>query len=243
MTIHTCTRCPLRFTNRAELADHMSHDHHVPHEVLEAITYPGAQEARPLYRSFAEDDGVHRILLIANQTLGSDELMATMHDAQRAHERLAVFVVVPATPSEHLTSAPGAGRPASADRGLDSRTDDAGLAQARFRLRRAIGMLTDAGIVAHGRIGDPNPLRAAAPVIAEEHIDEIVLCTLDEGLSRWLRADLPEALRRRFTMPVTVITVTLSDDGPQSWSVDLTDAMAATQELANDAVSHMPHLR
>lgn len=207
MTVHTCIRCPLRFTNRAELADHMAHDHRVPGEVLEVLAYPGAQEARPLYRQFAADDGVHRILLIANQTLGSEAVMATMHARLRAHERVSVFVVVPATPSEHLASAPGAGRPAAAEDGLDARTDDAGLAQARFRLRRAVSMLTDVGIVAHGQIGDANPLRAAAGVMTTEPIDEIVLCTLYHTLSRWLRADVPTALRRQYDVPVTAIVV------------------------------------
>ncbi|AXV09389.1 hypothetical protein DVS28_a4728 [Euzebya pacifica] len=230
MTIHTCIRCPLRFTNRAELADHMAHDHRVPGEVLEVLAYPGAHEARPLYRQFASDDGVHRILLIANQTLGSESVMATMHARLRAHERVSVFVVVPATPSEHLASAPGAGRPAAAEAGLDARTDDAGLAQARFRLRRAVAMLTDVGIVAHGRIGDANPLRAAASVMTAEPIDEIVLCTLDHALSRWLRADVPTALRRQYDVPVTAIVVPpgAEEDAP-------TDDLAVNGTLAAEA--------
>ncbi|WP_370327316.1 hypothetical protein [Euzebya sp.] len=210
MSIHTCTRCPLRFTNRAELADHMEHDHHVPHALLEQMAYPGVHAAEPLYRSLAGDDGVQTILLLANQGIGSDALREVMADRVASHDRVAVFVVVPATPSAHLASAPGGGRLASPDRGLRDRTDDVGVAQARFRLRTAIEILRDLGIAAHGRVADPNPVVAASRAIADEPIDEIVLTTLSPDMSQWLHADLPALLARRFELPVHTITAETS---------------------------------
>lgn len=204
MSIHTCTRCPLRFTNRAELADHMSHDHHVPHELLEQLSYPEARQAEPLYRSLVDD--VHTVLLIANQTLGSQALADAMSALEADHDRLTTYVLVPATPSTHMATAPGGGMPASPAAGLDARTDDVGVAQARWRLRTTIGMLSELGIVAHGSIGDPNPLTAAARIIATEPIDEILVSTLDPQTSRWLRADLPAAMEHRFGLPVRTLT-------------------------------------
>jgi hypothetical protein len=207
MTVHTCTRCPLRFPNRAELADHLEHDHHVPHHLLEQLSYPGAAQAEPLYRSLVDDD-VHTVLVIANQTLGSDVLAQAMGELKRQHDRLSAYVLVPATPSVHLATAPGGGMPASPASGLDARTDDVGVAQARWRLRTAVAALADLGIAAHGSVGDPNPVTAAATVIASEPIDEILVSTLDPTTSRWLRADLPAALGHRFGLPVRTLSVT-----------------------------------
>ncbi|HUG86035.1 MAG TPA: hypothetical protein VMM13_15840, partial [Euzebya sp.] len=83
MTVHTCIRCPLRFATRAEMADHMTHDHQLPPAVLEQVSYPGAREAEPLYRSLSLQDDVHTVLLIANQTLGSPDI------AQAVRQRVA----------------------------------------------------------------------------------------------------------------------------------------------------------
>jgi hypothetical protein len=205
MSVHTCTRCPLRFATRAELADHLSLDHHLTAESLRGLTYPGASEAAPLYRAMALDDDVHTVLLIANQTLGSAAVAEALRDRRTAHDRLAVYVLVPATPSTHLATAPGGGRPVAPGEG--DRTDDVGLAQARWRLRTALQSLRELGITAHGSVGDPNPLTAAADVIAVEPIDEIIVSTLDPRMSRWLRLDLPAALHRRFGLPVDTVTV------------------------------------
>lgn len=187
----------------------MEHDHQVPHHVLEQLAYPGSSEAEPLYRSLVADD-VHTILLIANQGIGSDALADTMRRHMDAHDQLTVYVIVPATPSSHLATAPGGGRRAAPGRGLAERTDDVGVAQARFRLRTAIAALRGLGIAAHGRVGDPNPLTAAARVIAEEPVDEIVVSTLDPAMSVWLHADLPAMLERRFGLPVSTIAIEAS---------------------------------
>ncbi len=208
MAVHSCIRCPLRFRTRAELTDHLDHDHHVPAGMLGQYRYPEADAAEPLYRELVLEDGVHTILLIANQTLGSTSLLTAMRRARAHHDRLTVFVLVPATPQDHLVTGPGGGRPAAATEGLEVRTDDAGVAQARWRLRSAVTALTGMGIAAHGRIGDPNPVTAAAGVIAAEPIDEILVSTLDPQMSRWLHQDLPATLERRFGLPVT----TLVDD-------------------------------
>lgn len=205
MAVHTCTRCPLRFPNRAELADHLALDHHIPAEALTGLTYPGASAAAPLYRAMALQDDVHTVLLIANQTLGTAAVAEAVRDRVTAHSRLAVYVLVPATPSTHLQTAPGGGQPAAP--GTEGRTDDVGLAQARWRLRTALEGLRHLGVTAHGRIGDPNPVTAAAEVIAVEPIDEIVVSTLDPRTSRWLRGDLPAVLERRFGLPVDTVVV------------------------------------
>jgi hypothetical protein len=203
MTVHTCIRCPLRFTNRAELADHLELDHGLTAQVLSPLAYPAAPVADPLYPSRVEDD-VHTVLVVANQTLGHGVLADIVGRLIPQHDHLAVSVVVPATPSSHLPGPAGVAGPTTD--GLDSRTDEAGLAYARWRLRTALRALADLGVQAHGTVGDPNPVIAVAAVVAVEPIDEIVLSTLDPALSRWLRADLPGVLGRRFGLPVTTMT-------------------------------------
>lgn len=208
VSIHTCPRCPLRFTNKAELMDHLDVDHHVPSDMLSELRYPGAHEAEPLYRTSAADDGVHSVLLIANQTLRPDRILPLLERIEHADEEpLSVYVLVPATP-ERLLSAPTGDAPVSSQgwSDLNTQADDAGVATARYRLRNALKTLQEAGITAHGSVGDPNPVASAAKVMAEHPIDEILVSTLTRGHSRWLHADLPTALRTRFGLPVTVVS-------------------------------------
>ena len=210
MSVHTCPRCPLRFAMRAELVDHLDHDHHVPAGALGELHYPGAPEQAPLYRSTAADDGVQSVLLIANQTLDGGRVVAMLEQIRTGEEPFAVYVLVPATPVGLLRDAPGEARMDS-HVGVDARADDAGVAAARFRLRQALTVLQEAGIDAHGSVGDPNPVAAAAKVMAEENIDEVLLSTLSRENSRWLHADVPLALERRLGLKVTVLSADDAD--------------------------------
>lgn len=208
MTVHQCSRCQLRFSTRAELIDHVEVDHHVATDQLRRYAYPGARSAEPLYREFVRDvSDVHRVLLVANQTL-TDPHLTLLAEAWRARPT-AVYVVVPATPVAHLVHTwdgqlvDARGEPLE---GLEGRADDAGVAQARYRLRQALATLSRLGITADGAIDDPSPLKAVAHVLAEREVDEIVVSSLPIGLSRWLDADLVTALERRFGRPVRVAT-------------------------------------
>jgi hypothetical protein len=55
-------------------------------------------------------------------------------------------------------------------------------------------------------VGDPDPLVAVARALEHEPADEIIVSTLPSGISGWLLADLPSSLKRRFGLPVTVVT-------------------------------------
>lgn len=204
MSVHTCPRCPLRFVTKAELVDHMDHDHHVPADALRDLSYPGASEAEPLYRKTAADDDVQSVLLIANQTLEPDHVLSLLEDIRAGDQEMTVFVLVPATPMR-LMGGPAAGGAVPPSTGLDEKADDSGVATARWRLRRTLDALKDAGITAHGSVGDPNPISAAVEVMKNHPIDEIVVSTLPSGQSRWLHADLPTALQRRFGLKVSVV--------------------------------------
>jgi hypothetical protein len=56
-----------------------------------------------------------------------------------------------------------------------------------------------------GQLGDADPLNAISETLATRQFDEVILSTLPRPISKWLRADLPRQVQRRFGLPVTVI--------------------------------------
>jgi hypothetical protein len=63
------------------------------------------------------------------------------------------------------------------------------------------------GVQIDGGLGDPNPIEAISALLEEQKFDEIIVATLPRRVSRWLRADVPSKVERRFGLPVkTIIT-------------------------------------
>ena len=54
-------------------------------------------------------------------------------------------------------------------------------------------------------IGDSDPVAAARAVMTETEVDEIIVSTLPQRVSRWLRRDVPSRLEN-LGLPVTTIT-------------------------------------
>ncbi|HSD76631.1 MAG TPA: hypothetical protein VLA98_04475 [Solirubrobacteraceae bacterium] len=78
--------------------------------------------------------------------------------------------------------------------------------EAATTLELAIPVL-DAAAGSHvgGVIGPEDPVEAVAEVRAREHVDELILSTLPERVSRWLRRDVPHRLAQ-LGLPLTVVT-------------------------------------
>jgi len=74
--------------------------------------------------------------------------------------------------------------------------------EARQRLRRLLASLDDAGIVAAGMIGDPDPYTAVMNAVQYFHISEIVISTLPEGSSQWVADKLVDRVRDAANVPV-----------------------------------------
>ena len=141
----------------------------------------GCVEPRPVEHvvvDIREEGGPADVLVLANETVVSDELLQRIRD--RAAQSPARFVLVlpqsDATRSEH----PDAER----------------------RLRRALGELRGAGIEAHGWVAHPDPFEAAMQEIQEERIDEIIVSTFGPERSGWLRKDLIQRLKEETRLPV-----------------------------------------
>ncbi len=175
--VHTCPRCELRFERDAELRDHLARDHGVAPESIEPLHYRGREGARP-----GRADG-RRVLVIANRTLNSDQLLARIREmAASAPTRF--FLIVPAD-------------------GAAGESPDEARRLAEARLRHLVDQLHEEGIDAEGAIGEPDPFRAVENILERQRFNEILLSTLPPGLSRWLAADLARRLERNFQLPVT----------------------------------------
>ena len=74
--------------------------------------------------------------------------------------------------------------------------------EARQRLKRLLASLDDAGIVAAGMIGDPDPYTAVMNAVQYFHISEIVISTLPEGSSQWVADKLVERVQAATNVPV-----------------------------------------
>ncbi|SDS50826.1 GABA permease [Friedmanniella luteola] len=147
---------------------------------------------------------MRRYLIVANQTLGGDELVELLR-RRAASEPSEFFLVVPATPVVELV--PGAatavavGGPAV----MPSSPQEA-RALAEQRLAGALERFRAAGATVEGIVGDANPVRAVETAMRGRQFDEIIVSTLPSRLSRWLRADLPRRLEHKTGLPVTHVT-------------------------------------
>lgn len=122
-----------------------------------------------------------RYLIVANQTLNSQQLGETLR--MRAAERATHFhIVVPAThPQDQATPVEG----------------DA-VEIANERLKAAIERFGGFGPTVSGEVGTAEPFDAIRDAVAKERCDSIIVVTLPQKRSRWMRRDLPNRLRRQF---------------------------------------------
>src|SRR4051795_11421958 len=74
--------------------------------------------------------------------------------------------------------------------------------QARARLAQVVERLRNAGLLAAGMIGDPDPYTATMNGLQFFRVDDVVISTLPETRSGWMRADLIERVRRASGKPV-----------------------------------------
>ena len=134
-----------------------------------------------------------RILVIANETVGGDELLAILRrKAEGVQEH--VLVVCPALNS--------------AVRTWTSDEDGARMA-AQQRLDASLAQLERDGIQAEGEVGDGDPVQAIEDALRTFGADEIVISTHPKGRSKWLESDVVGAAKERFDVPITHVVVDL----------------------------------
>jgi hypothetical protein len=133
---------------------------------------------------------VARYLIVANQTLAADQLMERVRQLREDGE-CSFHIVVPATHT----------------RDQAFHTEGASHAVAERRLEAALERFRALGCDAEGEVGDASPFLAVRDcIIADGSYEGIILSTLQPGVSRWLKQDLPHRLERTFGIPVTHLT-------------------------------------
>jgi hypothetical protein len=114
-----------------------------------------------------------KLLVVANQTVDSDELFETLRErAERGP--VSITLIVPQDQQQGMA----------------------------HRLTAALERLHAADIEAEGMLGDVDPCVAVIEVWDPRRYDEVLVSTLPSGTSRWLQIDLPHRIARAVDAPV-----------------------------------------
>ena len=119
-----------------------------------------------------EEPPFRATLVLANKTSSGEELIEHLRE-MAADGRPHLFIAV-------VPQADGSGAAAG---------------EARARLAQMLDRLAAAGLLSSGMIGDPDPYTAAIYALELFRVDDIVISTLPDERSGWLRANLIERIR------------------------------------------------
>jgi hypothetical protein len=142
-----------------------------------------------------------KCLVVANQTLGGDQLMGEVR-RRMATGPSSFYVVVPNTRPAEIIRLLGEPAPFAT---AESEAQHRATLTAQSRLHQTLAQLRAEGADAQGSLGDAEPLTAIADVLAQQPFDEIIISTLPAGISRWLGMDLPHRAERKFNLRVTTV--------------------------------------
>jgi nucleotide-binding universal stress UspA family protein len=150
---------------------------------------------------------MHRVLVVANQTIGGAELTEELRNRIKAGQ-CSFYVLVPNTAAAHYHVVPAAGgfvpMPGLADYAGPA-TDEEATEEATGRLQRILAELAELGAQVEGHLGDANPVEAVGDALRQHQFDEVIVATLPRRFSRWLGSDVPEQIHRRFDLPVVTV--------------------------------------
>ena len=128
-----------------------------------------------------------RVLVVANETVGADALLAELRRLK--NERQAEYFVC--APAQPLDTGQGA-----------AWSSDAMVAAARHRLDSVLSILRGEGLRVDGDLGDYRPLHAMDDAVREFRPDLIVISTLPDERSNWLRQDIVERAKSKYGIAV-----------------------------------------
>jgi len=159
--------------------------------VLLAVSRPHHRAAASATIGPAEhvDDGVHRVLLVADDSCPAEMLREVV--AGRPRDGISVFVVAPALSSRLA-------RWTSDERAYDD---------ARKHLEATLTQLRGLHVDARGDVGSHDPLQAADDGLRRFPADEIVFALHAPKEANWLEQGVVEAARSRYPLRVSELTV------------------------------------
>jgi hypothetical protein len=141
-----------------------------------------------------------KVLVVASQTIGSKSLLRVMREQTQAKPTSFTLLV-----------------PGGAD--LDAAV-----------LQDAVAVLRAAGMKIETRLGDPDPFLAVRDVWDPASYDEVIVSTLPDQTSRWLRSGLPFRIQRMTGALVRHVT---DDDEPWNEAGRAVDAIAVKAPAAS----------
>ena len=125
--------------------------------------------------------------MVASKTAGGEELLGHLR-RKAAHEGKHLFIVV-------VPQQDGGGAAAT---------------RARARLAATLARMREDGMLASGMIGDPDPFTACVNALELFRVDDVVISTLPDERSGWMRANLIERVRGATGVPVEHVVVDLA---------------------------------
>lgn len=140
-------------------------------------------------------DGKHRILVVANETVGGEELLREIADRCRGR-RCEILVVTPALAASRASH-------------WASDVDEA-IELARQRMELSLIATRELGLKAKGEIGDSDPNVAIEDALRAFPADEIVISTHPPHRSRWLEHGVVDRAREQIELPITHVVVDLT---------------------------------
>jgi hypothetical protein len=140
-------------------------------------------------------DGKHRLLVVANETVGGEALLEEICNRCRGRDS-EILVVTPAL---------------AASRAAHWASDvDEAMELARQRMELSLIALDELDLKAKGEIGDSDPNVAIEDALRVFPADEIVISTHPPQRSRWLEHGVVGRAREEIDLPITHVVVDLA---------------------------------
>jgi hypothetical protein len=139
---------------------------------------------------------VSKVLVVANRTVAGRKVLDAIRERAQSGDT-EIHLVVPLTNPKHGNVI----------------YDDALRDAAQLRIDLAADYLRREGIEISGEIGDEDPLTATKDALATFDADEVIISTLPESRSGWLRRDLVERIGDETGLPVDHITTDPDTEG------------------------------
>jgi hypothetical protein len=162
------------------------------------FAYRGARGSLPRSVELTRGgDGKHRILVVANETVGGAALLDEIRDRCRNRD-CSILVVTPALVASRASH-------------WASDVDEA-MELARQRMELSLIAIEELGLRAKGEIGDSDPNVAIEDALRVFPADEIVISTHPPERSRWLEHGVVERARGQIDLPISHVVVDLASD-------------------------------
>ena len=167
------------------------------------LLWRGAQGTLPHRAEVAHrEDLTYRVLVVANETVGGQALLAEIENRCKGRTS-EILVVVPALTSsrmEHWSS-----------------DVDGALEEAGERMNESLRRMEAAGINARGQVGDHHePNASLEDALRAFPADEVIISTHPPERSRWLERGVVERARREVPLPITHVVVDLDAEARES---------------------------